>query len=291
MRYPYGRSYRGSGLEIKIRADRKYFITALENILLFPAGPKPNKPSLKITLCLFSKKPAFIGKDPGEIPFYKACSIDAGKREALIWVPQAYQDRRIVDDNQIFIAPLNTLLNFLGYYAIHASLVYKNEVFIAFAGPGGCGKSTLSCMLSLNGFKLLCDDMVFISNTGKSLDLIPLKMRVKVKNRERKSFIDEKKIFLRDMPDFPRVKDLFFIFPRYCENERPKLKPISRKEGIWHLISDNMVMETGHPDRKTGQINLLDFICGLRDKASFFELSYNDSNLIEAAQAVRKLCA
>ena len=289
MKYPYRRSYRGSALRIDIRADRKFFITMLGRYLSFSACPKQCKSSIKVVFYLSAQKQAPVNDGSGMISFNDHCSIDVNKREIRILVSQKYSNRRKMDHNDILVRPLSCLLNSLGYYAIHASSVYKNETFVVFSGPGGRGKSTLSCVLSLRGFKHLCDDMVFIGERKNGIELVPLKTRVKIDNQERKSFIDVKSIDTDDMPALSRHKKLFFIFPKYTGDLRPKLKPISRKEGIVRLISDNMVLETGQPDNRTAKISNLDFICRLGNKTPFFEIYYNDRNLLESGQMIEKL--
>tara|TARA_R110002167_G_scaffold81834_10_gene223694 strand:+ start:2018 stop:2941 length:924 start_codon:yes stop_codon:yes gene_type:complete len=79
----------------------------------------------------------------------------------------AYQN---TDALQAFIlgACLGVLLIQRGQLVLHASVVEKNGVTVAFAGAGGAGKSTLVSLLVEHGFRVLADNIAVIESEGHS---------------------------------------------------------------------------------------------------------------------------
>ena len=286
MKYPYRRTYRGSALKVRILAQRRSFIEAIESYITFPANAIAYKPSLEITLFLSSERALKKVPVRSSKVFYSA---NVKKNEIRLRIPQELAEHGPLDRNDLFFRPLSFFLHSFGYHAIHASLVHRKGTFCFFAGPGGRGKSTLACLLSLSGFQLLGDDMVFVGRSKWGFEFLPLRTRAKIDHPEKKSFIDVGSIRVGDMPAFSRRKKIFFLFPRYDQKNLPELRPMSKKEGILRLISDNMTLKTGHPDNRGAKIRALDFICGLGDNALFFEVFYNDENLPAVSKRIRKL--
>jgi len=290
MNYSCCKIYAGSGLKINIYSDRESYISKLEDYLLFSNYPDKQKPRFKINLYLSTQKHVLINNRDNLAAAKEAFFIDVIKKEIRVFVPQACKKHNSVFHNDVFIRPVSCLLNALGFYAIHASLVCKNRGYIFFPGPGGRGKSTFGCILALSGFKLLCDDMVFMNKANNRFALIPLRTLIKIDNKAKKAFIDLNSIVIKEMPIRSLDRELFLVFPHFCKNIKPRLNFISRKEGINRLISDNLVSDTGHANNGISQVSILDFICQLGKQAMFFEISYNDKNLIAAGELVKELC-
>jgi len=259
----------------------------MENYLYPSPASNARKATKKIRLCLSVKEHPFNADNPDIMPFEDIGFIDFKKETLSICVPRSFKDKGYVDPNEVFIRPLSCLLNNSGYYALHGSLVNGKNDFVVFSGQGGRGKSTLSCVMALNGFDLLCDDMMFVNKTRGNIDIIPLRTYVKIDNAEKKRFIDVGNIKLTELTFDKLPKKLFFIFPDHRQSKKPALRSIPKKEGVMRLIADNLVFETGHTDNRTSRINTLDFICRLGEDAPFFELCYNDGNLMEAGRLVK----
>lgn len=129
-------------------------------------------------------------------PESDAWSINAGVDETSGWAPGAgaflvRNGSEIVvdpmpraDDRALRMAIVGPLLGVIlsqrGRFVLHASTVVIDDVAVAFAGPSGRGKSTLTAALARAGYPLVADDMTVIDTVQRPPLVQPGFPRVKL---------------------------------------------------------------------------------------------------------------
>lgn len=138
-----------------------------------------------------------------------------------------------------------------GLLMLHANVVNMNGNAVAFIGPTGIGKSTISAFLQVNGYDLLSDDVscfkvsendypiVFsgftaiklwpeiIKSLGKNPELMP-----KIHSKLNKRFYDTGKVYNDRMP----LKSIYFL-----KNEKDTfISEISPQSAVLKLINNTL---------------------------------------------------
>jgi len=273
----FTRVYTTYGLRIKVFSGHAYFLEILDAYFGEAAHRRTGRVILEITLRIYLRKlpRARHHKKQRRAMRFENSSIDTYNKRIYSY----YADFSMTDQPGILLRPMWCLLYFLGYYPLHAALVKKEGHYLAFFGSSGSGKSTLASLFALKGFTFLCDDHFFVKNAGRYFKIIPFAKKTKIRNIERKESLQGRDFSAARDRAYFYAKKLVCLFPRYRAGRNLCLKPISMKQGILHLIGDNLSAETGQPDNRAGQIKMLDFFCQFEKRARFFELVYNDKQL------------
>ncbi len=103
--------------------------------------------------------------------------IRKGRRILVTPHPQSSLERILIF---LMGSAMGALLHQRGILVLHAGAVAVNKGAIAFAGPSGIGKSTLSAALHDRGCLFLADDVCAIDPAGKKSSLIPGFSRLKL---------------------------------------------------------------------------------------------------------------
>jgi hypothetical protein len=79
---------------------------------------------------------------------------------------------------------VNTVMAFVlrlrGHEVLHASCANIDAVAVAFAGPGGAGKSTLAAVLAKRGFSIVSEDVTALIDRGDRFDVLPSHRRIRL---------------------------------------------------------------------------------------------------------------
>jgi hypothetical protein len=79
---------------------------------------------------------------------------------------------------------VNTVMAFVlrlrGHEVLHASCANIDGVAVAFAGPGGAGKSTLAAVLAKRGFPIVSEDVTALIDRGDRFDVLPSHRRIRL---------------------------------------------------------------------------------------------------------------
>lgn len=268
--------YNTGSFRINVLTNENYFISLLDNCLGGSSTQTSSLDVFNVTLKI-SNNPFTLasGQNKKNIIHFQNSIIDTSQRIIYSYYPSF----PAAEEAGILFSPLWCLLIYLNYYPMHGALIKSGSDFIAFFGPGGSGKSTLASASCMQGFSLICDDYFFVKNTEKTIKILPFVKTVKVRNIHKKSLLDLNNLKISPRQAYFLAKRLVIVFPRYSVKERMRLCPISNKYGILRLMGDNLILETGQPDNKKGKMKMWDFIFQLEKKLSFYELTYNDSNI------------
>lgn len=97
------------------------------------------------------------------------CFVDMKRGEAYAVLAQSLAE----NPEQVCQVLINTILtNFItrhGYSMLHASALIKDENILLLQAPHGTGKSTTALRLLLNGYQLLSDSMIYVSERDDEL--------------------------------------------------------------------------------------------------------------------------
>lgn len=270
------RVYNVGGFRINVLTNESYFLGLLDNCLGRSSAQRKTKGVFSVTLKISSRPFAFASDHSDKnIIHFENSIINISQRIIYSYYPSFPAAEQV----GILFSPLWCLLIHLDYYPIHGALIKSNSSFIALLGPGGSGKSTLSSVSSMYGFSLICDDHFFVKNIEKSIKIFPFVKAIKVKNMHNKSSLNLANLKISLGKAYFLAKRLVIVFPRYSIKGRMRLCPVSKKSGVLKLIGDNLIFKTWQPDNKKDKMKMLDFIFQLEKKSSFYELTYNDSNI------------
>jgi hypothetical protein len=223
------------------------------------------------------------------------------------------QIRLVIDDT----APFNTLparlamplfewgLNWAisrhanQYLIIHAAVVEKSGRALILASPPGSGKSTLCAALSVNGWRLLSDELALIR--PDSLDVVPIPRPVSLKNNSidliaslsskamiGPRFLDTSKGTVAHMippaEDVIRSRDSapigWMVFPSYREGADTLFEEVSRGRGVLRA-ADNSFNYSLLGTRG------FEALCAIAERSGFYDLVYG--NLDEAIAKIESL--
>ena len=268
--------YNTGGFRINVSTTEEHFIRLLDHYLKGSSTQAGTSGVFNVTLKISKKPFPFVsGKNDKNILNFENFTIDIPQKV----IYSHYPNFPTAEQAGILLSPLWFLMVCLDYCPIHGALIKSSGDFIAFLGPGGSGKSTLSSASSMYGFSFICDDYFFVKNTKKTIKIIPFVKAVKVRNIHNKSPLNLNNLKISSGQAYFLAKRLIIVFPRYSANKKMCLSQVSNKYGVLKLIGDNLFLKTGQPDNKKARMKLLDFIFQLEKKSSFYELSYNDSNI------------
>jgi len=282
---PHTAIYKDTGFGLEVASDAPLLLKAVNRYFdLSNKKDAPKRSTLAISLKIFNQAanvPSLKRKKSNFPNGY----ISIKKREIYSWLPDPINTLVGFDLIPFFHLPLYTLMSFLKYYYMHGSLLTKKDgTTIIFSGQGGCGKSTLAAILSMHGFKFLCDDILFLKKVKDRYKLITMPTRPKM------DYMKHKDILQNTMPRPQPAgnieisqENIICIFPHYTKGTKPYLEPIPQRQGLSRLLIENMFTKSGNFDKKTGMQDKLDFFHHLSQKTKFYQLGYNDKNLATIA--------
>ena len=191
----------------------------------------------------------------------------------------------------------------IGTYAhtfliMHSAVVEKNDCGVLLAATSGSGKSTLAAELSLQGWRLLSDELALIDS---NLDLVPCARPISLKNQSIDVLRDrhpeavfgptaydthkgtiahllapESSVERNNESAIPRL----LVFPKWAANASLRLQPMGSGQAAMRLIDQSF----NYPILgQKGFERLADLV----DHAEAWELEY--SSLDEARDALEKL--
>lgn len=274
----YQRSSCNGLLHIDLLAKDESHLKLVSKKLLLFEKTNPSPGSIHICVEFHAGTPAPQEMKGGQLLVNNSI-IDIQQKKIESWIPE--KNQKFFELNHMLIQPLGALLQALEFHTLHGALVSSDTHVIAFLGTGGSGKSTSSSVLSLGRHALLCDDMFFLAHKNNQYQFAPLRTHVKISNKDKKKCFSDKELETTAISDVSSGKKIVFIFPCYRDLQiSPELKPISHRVAFKNLITDNLMMATGQSDCKKGRMEIFDFLHQLVKDFDFFELVYNDQNLM-----------
>jgi hypothetical protein len=205
---------------------------------------------------------------------YKGSIIDAKRRIIYSQCPRLPRAGQAA----ILLDPLWQMLLHLGYYPLHGALIRSGRHLIAVFGPSRSGKSTIASASLKYGFSLCCDDFFFVRDNGKDIEILPFAKKVKVRNIQRKTFLDPERIGITSRKSRLSVKNIIVVFPGYSSQKNACLCGIPRKSGIFKVIEENLMLENKRINKEMSA-EMLSLIFRLGEKTNFYELIYHDYNI------------
>lgn len=165
----------------------------------------------------------------------------------------------------------------------------------------GSGKSTLALVLSQNGFNFLADDDCFVKLTRRQPKLFPFCAKAGLNERILRKYPELRKhtlknccysgkhrISLNFISSDPNKRGAFrckmIIFPKYKAKRKIFIKKISKEEALDRLVKAHPVIykEKEFPKKFWT-------LYYLTNKASSFELIYNDDKLNDIPKIIQKI--
>jgi len=269
------KTYSAVGVKINIVTKRNGIIELLDEYFDSDVANYRCPGAIDVTLYYQTVPPAKLHSARKNGLFLSKGSIIDAKRRIIYSrcprLPKAGQAAILLD-------PLWQLLLHLGYYPLHGALIRSGGRLIAVFGPSRSGKSTISSASLKYGFSLCCDDFFFVRNNGKNIEILPFAKKVKVRNIQRKTFLDPKRIGITSTKSRFSVKNMAALFPRYSLGKNARLSQLSKKLGIIRIIKENLALKNEQIGKKRGA-EMLDLIFRVGEKTNFYELTYHDWNI------------
>lgn len=103
----------------------------------------------------------FLGGALVKVPLKPASSNEPFVATGQI-TDTVFHDGRFLDVTYTSLAPL---FRRFGYYMVHAFAAARDDYGVLIVGPSGSGKTTTGLNLILNGWQLLCNDVLLIQDT------------------------------------------------------------------------------------------------------------------------------
>ncbi len=146
-------------------------------------------PSLSI--CRGASESIYVSstKDENGNPILRLEFLDGGEHLALLYhdgtrfaverrgdeVSVDWPDSLTLEDTAPYVVGpvLGLILRLRGMVPLHASAVAIADHAIAFAGPGGAGKSTIAAALARSGYRVVSDDVVVLNEKEHSFTIPP----------------------------------------------------------------------------------------------------------------------
>lgn len=97
---------------------------------------------------------------------------------------KVYRNGPLADDvvrRCVISLPLALVLRQRGHLALHAGAVARGDVAIAFTGPSGVGKSTMSELFFQRGYEVLTDDLLAIRFGGGQPEVVPGSLQIRLR--------------------------------------------------------------------------------------------------------------
>jgi len=161
-------------------------LTIRSDIPLHELPPGEGDADVEVTLAPFDDAPPPSGtltviaapnEVRGWIPTAGAFRVRGGREIVIDAMPGA-DDRSL---RLVIVGPLlGVILTQRGHFVLHASTVAIDGSAVAFFGPSGRGKSTLTAALASHGHPLIADDMTVIGVRGDTHTVQPGFPRVKL---------------------------------------------------------------------------------------------------------------
>ncbi len=165
------------------------------------------------------------------------------------FVKELMFERAEVFFDWLFEIALVEVLRKNGYYFLHAGCVAKNDFCVVIPGASGNGKTTLSYLLSQNGFKLISDDRIFLDKesdfcfafptpvklTEESQKLLKLDLNEEI-SYQGKALVP-KNFFETTEKAIPKA----FIFPNIVEG-KSSLEKLEKSEVFSRLLSLSLTL-------------------------------------------------
>jgi hypothetical protein len=187
------------------------------------------------------------------------CFVDMQRGEAHAVLSSTLAEK----PEQVCLVLINTILNnFLtrhGYCMLHASALVKEENILVLQAPHGTGKSTTALRLLLNGYQLLSDSQVYLTERDGALwiggfpvgriklrtDMLPLfptfaaRAQTEPVRNETKHRVDLTRIDpALTHSEMIRVQRVEFCLLERWDRSESKLEPLSEEE-LWPEILVN----------------------------------------------------
>lgn len=155
---------------------------------------------------------------------------------------------------------LPVTLSHRGHLVLHASAVHVPRIgAIAFAGPAGCGKSTLAAALSLRGCRTLTDDCLVIAGDRRSRTILPgyagirlwrttaralgFQLGVAVAHYTSKRRLDANEAPFHQRPS--PVKAMFVLGRRVSTGKPTQVLPLDPRERLMSLAAYAYLLDVG----------------------------------------------
>jgi hypothetical protein len=170
------------------------------------------------------------------------------------------------------VVPL--VLAHLGHFVLHASAFMTQRGAVAFTGPAGSGKSTLSASFGAHGSPLLADDALVIEPGGVAWLARPAYPGLRVwpdvmaavhdgEPQPVAPYTDKRRIGARDGMPFaaaPTTLNRIYVLG-YEEVEEITIRPLSRRDALMALIAHSLTMDTTDTGRAVAQLDRAYALC------------------------------
>lgn len=189
-----------------------------------------------------------------------------------------------------FTLPLQRILAKHGLFFLHAAMVRWQGQNILLCGPTGCGKSTLTLVLSRHGFDPLSDDDCFVRLSGNKAQIFPFATKAGLQEKLLRNYpalsryaiqefryYGKRRVSLRAMTRHPQASGTHcraVIFPRYSRKKKLSLTRISKHQAFGILIRNSLMNLYREKEQK-----VLWAFYALAQQTPCYELLYHDEKL------------
>jgi hypothetical protein len=231
-------------------------------------------------------------------------SLDPVRREAKGLL--TYEMLRKPSEFFMFITePLAEMLKYAGLYFLHSAALVGNGISVLLSGTSGCGKTTSTLSLVVNGFQYVSDDTLLIKKVDKDVNVYPLYKSLnidqdiagrfpKIFKYKKNHFPKELKIPIDISGKMPgshiqSARPDAIIFPKIISDSKSELRPIGRLEVYKRLLGQTILAI----DRKIAkeQLNVLELLVKQTDGFELLsgkDLYKNPGSLIYFIEQIKK---
>ena len=170
-----------------------------------------------------------------------------GKSEIEVLVPPKCEDISL----RLGMA-VSALFVTQGFSFLHASVVQKGSVVIAFLGPPRSGKSSLAAALALCGYEIYGDDVHWFRRRGGQLQMVAIPKPLKYRSDTLRTQAGDRpmQVARHALVESVEQLKLYLVFPQFKAGGQFSLERIAASEAFQRLLVDNVHIPAGHPRKK-----------------------------------------
>ncbi|KAA3601556.1 MAG: hypothetical protein DWQ06_08025 [Calditrichaeota bacterium] len=169
--------------------------------------------------------------------------------ECKFYVEEFLCERTDVFFDWMFEIALVEVLRKNGYYFLHAGCVAKNDFCVVIPGASGNGKTTLSYLLSQNGFKLVSDDRIFFEEESNFCFAFPTPVKLTEESQrllnlnlnEEVSYQGKALVSKNTFETTEKAIPKIFVFPKIIKG-KSSLSKLEKSEAFSKLLSLSLTL-------------------------------------------------
>lgn len=304
---------------IKFSTNNRQIFSLVDNYLDFDGhGSPPKKRTIEIEIEVAPARGAKAtptlmyspGVERGSLWEGSLCTpvanvrVDSKKRQIRATV-SAYEES--IKEHLLYFAffrPIRVALLPQNLYCIHSAMIRYQDTGILICGPQNVGKSSLSYMLSQNGYDLLCDDDCFIGVEKGAPVIFPFPTKMGVRESLLQRYPEMKRRMVRDyrygqkrripLTEFYgenlRVyKRRILLFPQYTERKCCVLRALSAEAALGKLLKENPNLN-GKPRSVAAFSDVFLRYVALVHTSTCLELRYNPASWNALPLELSRMC-